>query len=152
MKNGLIFITLLLVCYGAKGQTITLSEYETMQVKESNVFWEAKFDTTLDYTLINARSIAVMNASFPKEKNVTKHISFKLRNAQNEGRTVNGRITGLVQWNDQQLYTVELEIGINLSTQWEYRKVHCALADLSESENQLIIGRNWLGNDVQIVD
>jgi hypothetical protein len=91
-----------------------------------------------------------MNASFPKEKNVSKQISFKLRNSNDQGRTVNGRVTGLVDWNGQQLYTAELEIGINLSSRWEYRKVNCVLADLTENEHKLIIGKNWLGEDIEV--
>jgi hypothetical protein len=58
----------------------TLSPLKTVQVKGSNVYWKAKLDLNSEHTIINAYSIAVMNASFPKEKNVSKQISFKLRN------------------------------------------------------------------------
>ena len=81
---------------------------------------------------------------------MTKQISFKLRNGDDQGRTVNGIVTGLVDWNGQQLYTAELEIGINLLTQWEYRKVNCVLAYLIENEHKLIIGKNWLGDDIDV--
>ena len=150
MKNSLILLAFVLVSFSVQAQKLTLSPLETFQVKESNVFWKAELDSNSTHTVINASSIAVMNASFPKEKNVTKQISFKLRNGDDQGRTVNGKVTGVVDWNGQQLYTAELEIGINLSTQWEYRKVNCVLADLTESEHKLIIGKSWLGDDVEV--
>lgn len=148
MKNSILLIAFVLAFSVVHAQELTFSPQETVQVKESNVFWKAQLDTNSAYTIINASSIAVMNASFPKEKNVTKQISFKLRNEEDKGRTVNGKVTGLVDWNGQQLYTVELEIGINLSTRWEYRKVNCVLADLTENEHKLILGKNWVGNDM----
>ena len=150
MKNSLILLAFVLISFLTYAQKIALSPLETVQVKESNVYWKAELDSNSEYTIINALSIAVMNASFPKEKNVTKQISFKLRNGDDQGRTVNGIVTGLVDWNGQQLYTAELEIGINLSTQWEYRKVNCVLADLTENEHKLIIGKNWLGDDIEV--
>ena len=150
MKNSLILLAVVLIPFLTQAQKITLSPLETAQVKESNVYWKAELDSNSEYTIINASSIAVMNASFPKEKNVTKQISFKLRNGDDQGRTVNGIVTGLVDWNGQQLYTAELEIGINLSTQWEYRKVNCVLADLTENEHKLIIGKNWLVDDIEV--
>ena len=150
MKNSLILLAFVLIPFLTKAQKIALSPLETVQVKESNVYWKAELDSNSEYTIINASSIAVMNASFPKEKNVTKQISFKLRNGDDQGRTVNGIVTGLVDWNGEQLYSAELEIGINLSTQWEYRKVNCVLADLTENEHKLIIGKNWLGDDIEV--
>ena len=103
-----------------------------------------------DVTVINSSSIAVMNGSFPMEKNITKNISFKLKNGDGQGRTVNGIVSGVVDWNGEQLYTTQLEIGVNLSSRWEYRKVDCVLADLSEAEHKLIIGKNWLGKDIEV--
>ena len=150
MKNSLILLAFVLISFLTYAQKIALSPLETVQVKESNVYWKAELDSNSEYTIINASSIAVMNASFPKEKNVTKQISFKLRNGDDLGRTVNGIVTGLVDWNGQQLYTAELEIGINLLTQWEYWKVNCVLADLTENEHKLIIGKNWLGDDIEV--
>ncbi|MBP9153259.1 MAG: hypothetical protein KBF73_13315 [Flavobacteriales bacterium] len=150
MKNSFILLAILMIPFAVQAQKITLSPLETLQVKESNVFWKAELDSTSEYTVINASSIAVMNASFPKEKNITKQISFKLKNGDGEGRTVNGKVTGLVNWNGQQLYTAELEIGINLSSKWEYRKVNCVLADLTEKEHKLLIGKNWLGDDIEV--
>ena len=150
MKNSLILLAFVLIPFLTQAQKIALSPLETVQVKESNVYWKAELDSNSEYTIINASSIAVMNASFPKEKNVTKQISFKLRNGDDQGRTVNGIVTGLVDWNGEQLYSAELEIGINLSTQWEYRKVNCVLADLTEHEHKLIIGKNWLGDDIEV--
>ncbi|MCF8465204.1 MAG: hypothetical protein K9G41_10205 [Flavobacteriales bacterium] len=150
MKNILILLAILCVPFAIKAQKITLSSHETLQVKESNVFWKAELDSTSEYTVINASSIAVMNASFPKEKNITKQISFKLKNENDEGRTVNSKVTGLVDWNGQQLYTTELEIGINLTTKWEYRKVNCVLADLTEKEHKLLVGKNWLGENIEV--
>jgi hypothetical protein len=150
MKNSLILLAFVLIPILTQAQKITLSPLKTVQVKESNVYWKAKLDSNSEHTIISASSIAVMNASFPKEKNVSKQISFKLRNSNDQGRTVNGRVTGLVDWNGQQLYTAELEIGINLSSRWEYRKVSCVLADLTENEHKLIIGKNWLGEDIEV--
>lgn len=128
----------------------TLSRLENVQVKESNVYWKGELDPKLETTVINSSSIAVFNGSFPMEKNVTKNISFKLKNADGQGRTVNGIITGVGEWNGEQFYTAELEIGINISSSWEYRKVICVLADLSKHEHKTVIGKNWLGDDVQV--
>ncbi|MGB0368625.1 MAG: hypothetical protein ACPGD8_04420 [Flavobacteriales bacterium] len=149
MKNILFIVALLAVPFALTAQ-ITLSPLETVQVKESNVYWKAKLDSALKTTVINSSSIAVMNGSFPMEKNVTKNISFKLKNGDNQGRTVNGIITGIAEWNGEQLYTAELEIGINLSSKWEYRKVNCVLADLSKDEYKIIVGKNWLGDDIEV--
>lgn len=129
------------------GQVI-LSPLETVNVKESNEFWKAEIDGERKLTVINAHSIAVMNASFPKEKNITKNISFKLSNGDDKGRTVNATVTGIAEHQGKKLYQAELEIGINLSDRWEYRKVNCILADLSEAEHKLIIGKDWLGDDI----
>jgi len=150
MKNSFILLAIIIFPFAIKAQKITLSSLETLQVKESNVFWKAKLDSTSEHTVINASSIAVMNASFPKEKNITKQISFKLKNEDGEGRTVNSKVTGVVNWNGQQLYTAELEIGINLSSNWEYRKVNCVLADLTENEHKLLIGKDWLGDNIEV--
>lgn len=131
-------------------QKMTLSPLETVQVKGSNVFWKAQLDPKSDVTVINGSSIAVMNASFPMEKNISKNISFKLKNGDGQGRTVNATVTGLVEWNDQKYYTAKLNIGVNVLSKWEYREVDCVLADLSRSEYKLIIGKNWLGNDIEV--
>jgi len=122
----------------------------TFHVKESNAFWEATVSDTMELCVINAGSIAIMNTSFPKEKNITKQVSFKLRNANGEGRTVNSRVAGVADFGGEQLYTAELEIGLNLGDRWEYRMVQCILADLSASDTKLIIGRNWLGEEFTI--
>ena len=149
MKNVLNAFLMLVIPTGLFAQ-ITLSPLETVQVKESNVYWKAEINDQVPTTVINASSIAVMNGSFPMEKNITKQISFKLKNGDDQGRTVNAVVTGVAEWNGEKLYTVELEIGVNLSSTWEYRKVNCILADLTESEHRLIVGQNWLGEDVEV--
>ncbi len=151
MKNLLIVLSFCIYPIVSFSQEkLTLSPLETVHIKESNVYWKAKLDGKAIHTVVNASSIAVMNTSFPMEKNITKQISFKLGNADNQGRTVNGKVTGVVEWNEQKYYTAELEIGIHLSSRWEYRKVNCVLADLSEEEYKLLIGKNWLGDDVEV--
>lgn len=127
-----------------------LSSVETFHVKESNVFWKADVTDTLNLSVIHAEHIAIMNTSFPKEKNITKQVSFKLKNTDGEGRAVNGRIKGVADFNGQQLYTAELEIGITSEGNWEYRKVECILADLSDQPHRLIVGKNWLGTDFSV--
>ncbi len=149
MKNVLNAFLMLVIPTGLFAQ-ITLSPLETVQVKESNVYWKAEINDQVPTTVINASSIAVMNGSFPMEKNITKQISFKLKNGDDQGRTVNAVVTGVAEWNGEKLYTVELEIGVNLSSRWEYRKVNCILADLTESEHRLIVGQNWLGEDIEV--
>lgn len=149
MKNATSILVLLVLPMVIMAQT-TLSPLETVQVKESNVYWKAKLDPTIEITVINSASIAVMNGSFPMEKNVTKNISFKLKNGDNQGRTVNGIVAGVAERNGEQLYLVELEIGVGTSSGWEYRKANCILADLSKSEHKIIIGKNWLGDDFEV--
>ncbi len=150
MKNSFVLFSFILISITVSAQKIDLAPVEMVQVKESNVLWQANLDTGSVHTIINASSIAVMNASFPKEKNVTKQISFKLKNADGAGRTVNSTVSGVVDWNGQKHYTVLLEIGVDLRTRWEYRKVNCVLADLSENEHKLILGQNWLGDDIHV--
>ncbi len=150
MKNTLFTLVLSAVPFLLMAQNLTLSPLETVQVKESNEFWKAQLDPNSDVTVINSASIAVMNGSFPMEKNVTKNISFKLKNGDGKGRTVNGVVSGVVEWKGEKHYTASLEIGINLSSRWEYRKVDCVLADLSGSLHKLIIGKNWLGDDIEV--
>jgi len=144
MKNILTLLMLLPAL--ALGQT-PIPSTASFHVKESNVFWSAQVTDTLELTVIDAGNIAIRNTSFPREKNIDKEASFKLTNESGEGRTVNGRITGVVLFREKQLYTTELEIGFNLGDRWEYRTVQCILADLSTEEHRLIIGRNWLGED-----
>lgn len=141
-----VILSLLLVSFGAVAQK-SISTQELFHVKASNVYWSAQVSDTEDMCVINAGSIAIMNASFPKENNIHRQVSFKLRNENGEGRTVNGVIAGVADYNGQQLYTAELEIGFNNGVAWDYRTVQCILADLSASESMLIIGRNWLGVD-----
>lgn len=124
-----------------------VSRISTFHVKESNAHWEALVNDSLEHCVINAGNIAVMNATFPKEKNITKQVSFKLANAEGAGRTVNGRVAAVVDFGGQAHYTAELTIGLNLGDRWEYRTVQCILADLSAYDQQLIIGSNWLGDD-----
>ena len=147
MKN--ILALFMLVPVLSLGQTIIPST-ASFHVKESNVFWNAQVIDTLELTVIDAGNIAIRNTSFPREKNIDKEASFKLTNESGEGRTVNGRITGVVFFREKQLYTTELEIGHNLGDRWEYRTVQCILADLSADEHRLIIGRNWLGEDFRV--
>lgn len=149
MKN-LLSAFLILTSTSVLAQTMTLSPLETVQVKESNVFWKAQLEPESKVTVINSSSIAVMNASFPMEKNVTKNISFKLKNGDGQGRTVNGTVTGLVEWNGEKYYTAKLQIGVNVLSKWEYREADCVLADLSKSEYKLIIGKNWLKDDIEV--
>ncbi len=147
MKN--ILALFMLVPVLSLGQTIIPST-ASFHVKESNVFWNAQVIDTLELTVIDAGNIAIRNTSFPREKNIDKEASFKLTNESGEGRTLNGRITGVVFFREKQLYTTELEIGYNLGDRWEYRTVQCILADLSAEEHRLIIGRNWLGEDFRV--
>jgi len=144
MKNILVLFMLLPAL--ALGQT-AIPSTASFHVKESNVFWNAQVTDTLELTVIDAGNIAIMNTSFPREKNIGKEASFKLTNEVGEGRTVNSRIKDVVMFDGKQLYTAELEIGHNLGDRWEYRMVECILADLSAQEHRLIIGRNWLGED-----
>ena len=94
MKNSLTALALLVIPFALTAQT-TLSPLDTVQVKESNVYWKAELNPILETTVINSSSIAVMNGSFPMERNVTKNISFKLKNGDGQGRTVNGIVTGV---------------------------------------------------------
>lgn len=105
---------------------------------------------TLKYCVINANSIAVMNASFPKEKNITREVSFKVKNKEGEGKTVNSTITGVAEWNGVKCYTVLLDVGMNFQTHKVYRKVDCILADLEKDEFKLYVGKNWLGDDMKL--
>lgn len=123
---------------------------EPAHITESNVLWTGGVSDTLEYCVVNASNLVIMNQTFPKEKNITRQASFKLVNKDGEGRTVNGRIAGVTMWNGKEHYTAELEVGINFQTHKEYRKVACVLADLQDLPYKLYIGRNWLGDDMEI--
>jgi|GEM_PF-1023835 len=123
---------------------------EPMHVKESNVLWKAAISDTLKLCVINASSVAVMNASFPMEKNVTRQVSFRVTNDAGEGRMVNAVVTGIATWNGKKCYTAQLEIGNNFQTHMVYRKVDCILADLTENPHKLLVGKNWLGDDIEV--
>jgi hypothetical protein len=149
MKN----LTLLLVSIAsisfAQDKTEVAKE-EPIHVKESNVLWTGGVTDTLDLCVINANSIAVMNASFPKEKNITRQISFKVANKDGEGRTINSVVKGVADWNGKKCYTVELTLGMNFMTHKVDRKVECILADLENAPYKIYVGKNWLGDDMII--
>ncbi len=149
MKN-LTFIMLFFSSFCLAQEKTEVAMEEPVHVKESNVLWTAGVTDTLELCIINANSIAVMNASFPKEKNITRQISFKVKNKDGEGRTVNSTVKGIAKWNGKQCYTVELEIGMNFMDHKVYRKVECILADLEESAYRIYVGKNWLGDDMVI--
>lgn len=149
MKN--LFLLLLLATQFSFAQDKTIvSKEEPVQVVESNVLWTASVSDTLKLCVINANSIAVMNASFPKEKNVTRQVSFKVENENGEGRTVNSTVKGIAEWNGVKYYTAELELVMNFMSHKEARKVECILADLSDSRYKLYVGKNWLGDDMEL--
>lgn len=127
-----------------------VSKEEPVHVTESNVLWKAAVTDTLKLCVINANSVAVMNASFPKEKNITKPVSFKVQNEAGEGRTVNATVVGVAEWNGTKYYTAELEVGMNFMTHKVYRKVECILADLENAPYKLYVGKNWLGDDMEL--
>lgn len=149
MKSNFISILMLVTVTSALAQD-RVGAVETFHVKESNVYWKAQVTDTLEFCVINAGNIAIMNTSFPKEKNISKQVSFRVRNADGEGRTVNSRIAGVVSYGGEQLYTAELEVGHSFGDRWEYRTVQCILADLTEKEFKLIVGSNWLGADIRL--
>lgn len=149
MKSLLPF--LLLFCVSAFAQDKTLvGRVEPVHVTETNVLWTASVVDTLKYCVINANSIAVMNATFPKEKNISREVSFKVKNREGEGRTVNSAITGVAEWKGVKYYTVKLDVGMNFQSRKVYRKVDCILADLESDEFKMYIGKNWLGDDMQV--
>lgn len=151
MKNAFFCLCTILIstCLNAQEKQ-KVASVEPMHVKESNVLWNAAITDTLNYCVINANSIAVMNASFPKEKNITRQISFRVKNEKAEGRTINSTVSGLAEWNGSKHYTVVLELGVNFQTHMTYKKVDCILADLTDSEFKLLVGKNWLGDDLEL--
>jgi hypothetical protein len=149
MKN--ITTVLLFFSSFCFAQTKTeVAKEEPVHVKESNVLWAAAVSDTMKLCVINANSVAVMNASFPMEKNITRQISFKVKNEKGEGRTVNAVVKGIATWNGKKCYTVELELGMNFMTHMVNRKVECVLADLEEAPYKLYVGANWLGDDMEL--
>ena len=149
MKTLTVLLLLFSTFSFAQDKTEVARE-EPVHVKESNVLWTAGVTDTLEYCVINANSIAVMNASFPKEKNITRQISFKVKNKDGEGRTVNSIVKGIADWNGKKCYTVELTLGMNFMTEKVNRKVECILADLEGAPYKLYVGKNWLGDDMVI--
>jgi len=131
-------------------EKITVSKEEPIHVKESNAIWYAVVSDTLEFCVINAHSIAVINATFPKEKNVSRPVSFKVKNKKGEGRTINATVTGIANWNGKSYYMAELELGMNFSTHFVYRKVNCILTNLEDAEHLLYVGKNWLGDTMEL--
>jgi hypothetical protein len=151
MKKLTVFLLFLSNFCFAQEKTEVAKE-EPVHVKESNVIWTAGVTDTLKYCVINANSIAVMNASFPKEKNITRQISFKVKNKDGEGRTVNSVVKGIADWKGKKGYTVELTLGMNFMTEKVNRKVECILANLEDAPYRLYVGKNWLQDDMVIKD
>jgi hypothetical protein len=149
MKRLLFVLSLFSTNLVAQEKT-AVAKVEPVHVKESNVLWTAAVSDTLEYCVINANSVAVMNASFPKEKNITRQISFKVRNKDGEGRTINSTVTGVTDWNGSKHYVVQLEVGMNFQTRKVYRKVDCVLADLESVPYKLYVGKHWLGDDMEV--
>lgn len=149
MKNLNFYLLILSSFCFAQNKTEVAKE-EPVHVKESNVIWGAGVTDTLEYCVINANSIAVMNASFPKEKNITRQISFKVKNKDGEGRTVNSVVKGIAEWDGKKCYTVDLTLGMNFMTDKVNRKVECILADLEDAPYKLYVGKNWLQDDMQV--
>ena len=123
---------------------------QQVHVIESNVRWTAAVSDTTALCAINAHSIAVMNASFPMEKNVSRQISFKVKNKDGEGRTINSVVKGIADWNGKKCYIVELEIGVNFRAHEVYKKTGCLLTDLHDSAYKLYLCTNWLGEDIEL--
>ena len=149
MKNLTLFFLFVSGFCVAQNKTEVARE-EPVHVKESNVLWTAGVTDTMKLCAINAGSIAVMNASFPMEKNVTRQVSFKVKNNDGEGRTINSVVKGIATWNGIKCYTVELELGMNFMTHMVNRKVECILADLEDAPYKLYVGSNWLGDDMEL--
>lgn len=149
MKNLTVFFLMVSSFCFAQDKTEVARE-EPVHVKESNVLWAAGVTDTLDHCVINSNSIAVMNATFPKEKNIGRQVSFKVKNKEGEGRTINSVVKGIANWNGKQCYTVELELGMNFMTHKVNRKVECILADLEGAPYKLYVGKNWLQDDMMI--
>ena len=149
MKKLLFVLSLIGSTAIAQDKT-SVAKVEPVHVKESNVLWTAAVSDTMEYCVINANSVAVMNASFPKEKNITRQISFKVKNKDGEGRTINSTVAGVANWNGTKHYVVQLEVGMNFQTHKVYRKVDCILADLEEAPYKLYVGKNWLGDDMEV--
>lgn len=149
MPRIVIFLVLIVNFSFAQDKTEVQKE-EPVHVKESNVLWTAGVTDTLKYCVINANSIAVMNASFPKEKNISRPVSFKVKNKDGEGRTINATVKGIATWKGKKYYTAELDLGMNFMTHKVYRKVECILADLEDAPYKLYVGTNWLGDDMEI--
>lgn len=148
-----LLITLLFIsqfCYSQEKTQV--AKEEPVHVKESNVLWTAGVTDTLDLCVINANSIAVMNATFPKEKNITRQISFRVTNKDGEGRVINSTIKGIAKWEGRTCYTVELTLGMNFMTHKVDRKVECILADLADAPYKVYVGKNWLADDMEIAE
>lgn len=149
MKNLTVLFLLISSFCIAQNKTEVAKE-EPVHVKESNVLWTAAVTDTMKLCVINANSVAVMNASFPMEKNITRQVSFTVKNKDGEGRTVNGVVKGIAEWNGKKCYTVELELSMNFMTHKVNRKVECILADLEDAPYKLYVGSNWLGDDMEL--
>lgn len=147
-RLGVLLFLISKLCLGQEKPQV-LKEQQ-VHVTESNVWWTAAVSDTMALCAINAHSIAVMNASFPMEKNVSRQISFKVKNKDGEGRTINSVVKGIADWNGEKCYIVELEIGVNFRTHEVYKKTECLLTELHDSAYKLYLGTNWLGEDLEL--
>lgn len=137
MKTLILLIASLILAVLSNAQT-TQKEY--IVVKESGFYWETKIDSTSQYSIINASRIVVFNNTYPISKNIGKEINFALTNEKGEKRTVNSKVSETATYNGEDKYIIELTFDYNRSE----KKVKVILADLSDSEQKLIAGKNWI--------
>lgn len=116
------------------------TQEDFLVLKETGNYYLTKFDSTLEYSVLNASKIVVFNHTLPISKNIGREINFFTVNEKAEKKTINTRIIGTTTYNGEEKYFVEL----TLSLKNEEKKVKLILADLSTEERKLIAGKNWI--------
>ncbi len=116
------------------------TQEEFLVLKEAGNYYLTKFDSTLEYSVLNASKIVVFNHTLPISKNIGREINFSTVNEKTEKKTINTRIVGTATYNGEEKYVIELTLNYKDLD----KKVKLILADLSADEQKLIAGKNWL--------
>lgn len=133
-------IILLLSLFAFTQAIFAQSQDDFVVLKEAGYYYLTKFDSTSDYSVVNASKIVVFNHTLPISKNIGREINFAVTNEKGEKRNLNSRVLETTEYKGEEHYIVELTFDHMRNE----KKVKVILADLSDEKEKLIAGKNWM--------
>lgn len=153
----LILATLLLVAYllvydnqqPETGEHI-IGEVAEITLPQLGLSYLSRIDTGAATTSIHARDIHVANPAEHKKRNVGKPLTFTSSNEKGESSTFTAPIVRVSQIRNAQ--GIEYRYLVKLKVRWKdlEKEVEVNLRDRSKMAYKLLIGRNWLEDDVLV--